>query len=123
MKHNKALLLLTALLLCGATLGWAAQVKGPAKATPAKAAKTKKMTGTVTSFTKTSLVLSQGTKRMKKETTFVLDPGTRQEGKLAVGAKATVEYRVENNKSIATSVKVQEAKPAAKTKTSKPKPY
>ena len=71
-------------------------------------------TGTISAMTGTSLVLSHKVLKVKaKETTFVLNPKTKKEGHLQIGAKATVFYRVERNKKIATRVKVHEAKPAA----------
>jgi hypothetical protein len=71
-------------------------------------------TGTISSITGTRLVLSHKVLKVKaKETTFVLNPKTKKEGHLQIGAKVTVSYRVEKNKKIATRVKAHEAKPAA----------
>lgn len=127
MKSGKAvLILLTAVLLVTAVTVWALPGKTSAKAQGNVAMSH----GTIVSFTATSLVLSHEVKGKKVETTFVLNPETKQEGTLAVGAKATVHYRVENKEKVATQVKVEGAKPAPKPaaqpkstapKTTKPK--
>ncbi len=119
MKGKKVSLLMTALLLFGANAVWAAQAKAPSKTPKAKETKTEakihQATGTISSVTNTSLVLSHKVLKVKeKETTFVLYPKTKKEGHLEKGAKATVFYRVEKNENVATRVKVHEAKPAAK---------
>ena len=77
--------------------------------------KTHETTGTISAMSGTSLVLSHKRLKVKTtETTFVLNPKTKREGHLRIGAKVTVLYRVEKNQKIATSVKVREAKPATK---------
>ena len=124
-REKKVLVLLTALFLAGGSIAWAAQAKAPSQASPAKEtkagletreAKTHQLTGAVSSFTDTSLVISHGPKAKKAETTLVLSPETKKEGTLANGVKVTVFYRAEGNDKVARRVKVHEAKPATETK-------
>lgn len=119
MRGKKLSLLMTALLLFGVNAVWAAQAKAPSKTPKAKEAKTEakihQTTGTISSLTSTSLVLSHKRLKVKAtETTFVLNPKTKKEGHLEKGAKATVFYRVENDEKVATKVTVHEPKPPAK---------
>lgn len=121
MKSGKTtLVLLTALLLVGATAVWAVPGK-PAAKPPAKIAMSH---GTIASFSATSLTLSHAVKGKKVETTFVLNPETKQEGTLTNGAEATVHYRMEGKDRVATMLKVHEPKAAAapKSTTAKPAP-
>lgn len=119
MKHRSSVLvLLVVVLLVGATAILAAE-------TTKKTAAPKEITGTVTSFTATSLVVSHSWMGKKSDRTFAIDPETQMEGTLAVGAKVKVSYRTEGKSHIATSVRVEEtkqaAKEASKTATQKPK--
>ena len=120
MKSGKTILLLvTALLLVGATVVWALPQSKPAPKAPTKVAMSH---GTIVSFTATSLTLSHAVKGKKVETTFVLNPETKQEGTLANGAEATVHYRVVNKENVATMVKVHAPKAAAAPKSASSKP-
>jgi hypothetical protein len=67
-------------------------------------------TGKVSSMSSSDLVLNR--KRMGKEekTNFVLDSGTKQEGKIEQGDRVTVYYHDQNGKKIATEVKVVSSK-------------
>ncbi len=67
---------------------------------------TQSVSGTVQSVSDTSLVLSHDSGGKAVETTFELRPDTQIEGKVEKGAKATVEYRVEEGKNIAVHVTV-----------------
>jgi hypothetical protein len=102
------------------------QTATPAAKETAKQAKTEagihQATGTISMVTGTRLVLSHKVLKVKStETTFVLNPKTKKEGHLKIGAKATVSYRVEKNEKIATRVTVRQAKPAAKPEAEKDK--
>jgi hypothetical protein len=63
-----------------------------------------KITGTVESLTASRLTLACQVKGKKQEMSFALDPETQREGTLATGEQATVRFRVENNRKIATFV-------------------
>ena len=112
---KKVLVLLTVLILVGSMAVWAAQAK-PAPKPPAA----RELGGTVVSFSASSLVVSHEVKGNKTEVVFVLNPETQQEGKLAVGEKVTVHYRMENNENVATRVRAHMAATAPST-TPKPK--
>jgi hypothetical protein len=72
-------------------------------------------TGKVSSMTSSDLVVNH--KRMGKEekTNFVLNSGTKQEGKIEQGDRVTVYYHDQNGKKIATEIKVV----GSKTQTTK----
>lgn len=132
MSHKKIWALLTAALLFASTAAMAAQTKAPSKAAPSKEGgkstaekpKEHQATGTVVSFSKTSLVISKT--RPKGEWTFTLTPKTKTTGTLAKDAKVTVHYHEEKDQKTADRINVLEAKPEskppAKSKSSKSKP-
>jgi hypothetical protein len=124
MNNKKVWVLLATAFQLAASAAWAAQTKAPSKTAPAKAAapaaqsataekpKQHQATGTVVSFTDTSLVISKAVRKKKSDWTFVLNAKTKTQGILAKGAKVTVYYHEENAQKIARRVKVWEAKPA-----------
>ena len=63
-----------------------------------------KITGKVESLTASQLTLACQVEGKKQEMSFALDPETQREGTLATGTEATVKFRVENNRRIATFV-------------------
>jgi hypothetical protein len=107
---KKLLAFMTAMCLFIAFAGFAQGTKG--KQATVKAA-TKQATGTVKSVDTSSLVLTHKVQGKDADTTFVLNADTKKEGDPAVGAKATVHYKVEGTQNIATSVV---AAPPAKKK-------
>ncbi len=118
MKSSKRIaVLLTVLVLTVGLATWAAADK------PAKKEAGKIATGTVVSFSATSLVVSHGSKGKMTETSFVLTPETKTEGTLKDGEKVEVHYRLENNKNVATKVEAHGAAAASSSTapTSKPK--
>lgn len=120
MNNKKFWALLTAVFLVVTSAAWAAQTKAPPKAAkePTKAAPPKakseamekpkehQATGTVVSFTDTSLVISKGTGKGKSEWTFVRNGKTTTRGTLAKDAKVTVYYHEEKDQRIAHRIKV-----------------
>lgn len=83
-----------------------------AQATKEKAA-THQANGTISSIEGNSLVLDHKVKGKDEKTTFVMNDTTKKTGELAVGAKATIHYMMENGKNVATMVQVTAA-PAKK---------
>lgn len=68
----------------------------------------KQVAGTIRSFDGSStLVVTSEVNGKRQLTTFVLDAGTKRVGELKKGADATVEYRVEGNRNIATFVQAE----------------
>jgi hypothetical protein len=91
------------------------------EAKAAKAAKPGKVSGTISSVTDSSLVV---TKAGGATETFVLNAQTKKEGNLQNGGKATVQYKLEGTDKVATSVKAsppKAAKAAKAPKAAKPK--
>jgi hypothetical protein len=130
MNKGKLWALLIAALLLAATVAGAAQTKASSKPAPSKAASADKpkehqATGKVVSFNATSLVISKGVGKKTSDWPFVLNAKTRTQGMLAKNAKVTVHYHQDKDQKIADRIKVweaaSEAKPAAKSKSSKTK--
>ena len=94
------------------------------QATKAKPAKPGKFSGTISSVSDSSLVVSQGSGAAKKDETFVLNAQTKKEGNLQTGGKAAVQYKLDGSNKVATSVKAsppKAAKAAKAPKAAKPK--
>jgi len=67
-------------------------------------AATHQAVGTIKSVDGNTLVVSHKMGGKEQDTTFVLNPETRREGMMKVGAKVTVHYKVEGTQNIATVV-------------------
>lgn len=66
------------------------------------------VTGKVESLTVSRLTLACQVKGKEQDVSFALDPETQRQGALATGTQATVRFRVENNRKIATFVTAQD---------------
>ena len=76
--------------------------------------------GTVTSVDANQIVINEKVKGKDQPMTFQLDSATQKSGNVAAGSTVTIQYRTENNKNIATTVRerlVRATKGTAKTKT------
>ena len=89
------------------------------EAKAAKAAKPGKFSGTISSVSDSSLVVTKGSGATKKDETFVLNAQTKKEGNLQNGGKATVQYKVDGSNKVATSVKASPPKAAKAPKAPK----
>jgi hypothetical protein len=118
MKAVKKAVTFVAVLLFAATMAWAGQQKPAAKpAAKAKRPVVHSAVGEIVSVSDTSLVLSHGLGKAKKETTFTLTSETTKKGEPAAGERARVSYRVEGKEMVATHVAVlPKAKPKPKAK-------
>ncbi len=99
--------LVTGLIL---VLALGAFAQGTSKATQTKSTMTPSATvmtasGTITKVDANQLVLTRKVRGKEKVTDFVLNDQTKKEGELKAGERATVRYRIENGKDIATMVK------------------
>ena len=104
--RTKLFALVLALALAGAS-GWAMSVSHVATVHSQQSAQAQSASGKVKSVSGTSFSL-EVTKGNDPETiSFVTNGSTRIEGKLEVGANATVEYRPENGKNVALHVVVE----------------
>ena len=77
--------------------------------------------GTVTSVDANQIVINEKLKGKDQPMTFQLDSATQKSGNVAAGSTVTIQYRTENNKNIATTVRERAAgatKGTAKPKTS-----
>jgi hypothetical protein len=76
--------------------------------------------GTVTSVDANQIVINEKVKGKDQPMTFQLDSATQKSGNVAAGSTVTIQYRTENNKNIATTVRERLAKATkgtTKTKT------
>ena len=79
--------------------------------------------GTISSIDSNQVVVSEKVKGKDQTMTYSFDSATQKSGNLAVGTPVTVQYRNENSKNIATTVRERSsngltAKPAKKAKKS-----
>jgi hypothetical protein len=72
-------------------------------------------TGKVSSMTSSDLVVNHRRMGKEEKTNFVLNSGTKQEGKIEQGDRVTVYYHDQHGKKIATEIKVL----GSKTQTTK----
>jgi hypothetical protein len=66
--------------------------------------------GTIEAVTDSNLILEHSYKGKEEKTTFVLDSGTKKEGDVAKGDRATVYYHLAKKDRVATEVKVMTPK-------------
>jgi hypothetical protein len=126
---KKSLIIVVALLAMVAFVsGVVAQTPAPAPATPApapekaktekpKAPKALKASGTIAAYEAGKMIKVKGAK--DKEWTFDIAPDAKIKGEPKEGAKATVMYKKDGDKMVATSISVAAAK-KAKVKKEKP---
>ncbi len=123
MEAVKKAVAFVAVLMFAATVAWAGQQKPAAKpAAKAKKPAVHSAVGEIVSVSDTSLVLSHGWGKAKKESTFTLTSETTKKGEPAAGDRARVYYRMEGKEMTATHIVVlPKAKPKPKAKaTAKP---
>ena len=110
MRFRTALSLATFFLLCFTVAAWTSPVALQASAVNSPP-DTQSVAGKISSIGDAAFTLdvakSQGSDMNTLQ--FLVDGNTKVEGKLAVGAQATVEYRSDNGKNIATHVVVTPA--------------
>jgi hypothetical protein len=70
-------------------------------------------TGKVSSMTSSDLVVNHRRMGKEEKTNFVLNSGTKQEGKIEQGDRVTVYYHDQNGKKIAVEIKVLGSKTQA----------
>ena len=120
MKKTSIALMLAALVLAGPVASFAqtAAVKPAAapakKAAPASAA-VHATKGVVKSIEGSTLVITKVAGK-GPETTFVVNPSTKREGTLAIGASVDVRYRTDGKDKIATAIRAEAPKMSAAAK-------
>ena len=105
MRFRTAVSLATFFLLCFAISLWS----GPMPAAPGALRNTPEpssISGIIANVNMSQFTLSLNRNQNPNKLEFVIDPNTKIEGKLTVGAKATVDYRAEGQQLVATHVVV-----------------
>ena len=105
MRFRTAISLATFFLVCFAISLWSVPVPasvGPLRSFP----ETSSVAGTIANVNTSQFTLSLNRNQTPNKFEFVIDSNTRIEGKLAVGARATVDYRADGGQLIATRVVV-----------------
>jgi Domain of unknown function (DUF5666) len=103
MRFRTAISIATFFLLCFAISLWSVPVPaeiGPLRNIPEPSS----VSGTIANVNTSQFILSLSRNQNPNKLEFVIDSNTRIEGKLAVGAQATVDYRAEGQQLIATRV-------------------
>ena len=123
MRINTTRFLLAATLAIVPAVVFAAAppAKAPAKATTSHSTATKPATadhattGVVKSVNATALTITRSGKEAG-EMRFVLNPSTKRDGKVEVGAPVSVRYREDGSSHVATAISAQHAKPQSTSK-------
>ena len=105
MRIRTAMTLATFFLLCFAISLWSVPLPAEAEAlrnTPEPSS----VSGTIANLNASQFTLSLNRNQNPNKLLFVIDSNTRIEGKLAVGAHATVDYRAEGQQLVATRIAV-----------------
>ena len=105
MRFRTAVSITTFFLLCFAISLWSVPVPaeiGPLRNTPEPSS----VSGTIANVNTSQFTLSLNRNHNHNKLEFVIDSNTKIEGKLAVGAEATVDYRAEGQQLVATHVVV-----------------
>jgi hypothetical protein len=105
MRFRTAVSLASFFLLCFAISLWSAPLPGeaaPFRGTP----ETSSISGTIASVNSSQFTLSLNRNQNPNKLEFVIDSNTKIEGKLTIGAQASVDYRAEGQQLIAKHVVV-----------------
>ena len=110
MRFRTALRLATLFVVCFIVASWATPV--PARLIPTRAVLTAdnpSQSGKIASIGDAAFSLELANGQERKTIEFLVDDGTKVEGKLKVGSQATVEYRSAGGRYIAIRVVVKPA--------------
>lgn len=108
MRFRTAITLVTFFAVCFTVAVWSAPADEPVETLASKAA-TQTISGKIATVADTTFTLDIGRSDNPNRLQFLIDDSTKMEGKLTVGARATVEYRSDGDKNIATRVAVTPA--------------
>jgi hypothetical protein len=109
MRLRTAVTLATFFALCFTIAIWAAPADLPLASSTTPGATTETITGKIATVGDLEFTLDIGRSDNPNKLQFLIDETTKMEGKLTVGARATVEYRSDGDKNIATRVVVTPA--------------
>ena len=105
MRFRTAVSLASFFLLCFAISLWSAPL--PGEVAPLRGApETSSISGTIASVNSSQFTLSLHRNQNPNKLEFVIDSNTKIEGKLTIGAQASVDYRAEGQQLIAKHVVV-----------------
>jgi len=109
MRFRTALSLATFFLLCITLAVWRSPLSARTKDTTPPAPEVQSVSGKIASVGDAEFTLELGKNQSPDKLKFLIDSETKVEGKLAIGANATVDYRSADGKNIATHVTVMSA--------------
>jgi hypothetical protein len=110
MRFRTALSLATFFLLCFTLAVWRSPLSARRTTdTTAPAPEVQSVSGKIASVGDAEFTLDLGKNQNPDKLKFLIDSETKVEGKLAIGANATVDYRSADGKNIATHVTVMAA--------------
>ncbi len=106
MRFRAAVTLATFFAVCFTIAIWAAPAASLPTSSTLPGATTQTITGKIATVGDAAFTLDIGRSDNPNKLQFLIDETTKMEGKLTVGARATVEYRSDGDKNIATRVVV-----------------
>ncbi len=109
MRFRTALSIGSLFLLCFAPAGWSTPFRAEAQIKTVASGETGSVSGQISSVGDAGFALEVKKDQKQSTVQFLVDGNTRVEGRLTVGATATVEFRSEDGKNMATHVAVVQA--------------
>ncbi|MGB7845856.1 MAG: hypothetical protein WBL63_09600 [Candidatus Acidiferrum sp.] len=109
MRFRTALSLATLFLFCFAVAVWSTPLDVQASVRTNPGAEMQTVSGKIASVGDAEFALEVKEGQKQNALKFLVDGNTKVEGKLSIGAQATVEYRSEDGRNIATRVSVMPA--------------
>jgi hypothetical protein len=110
MRFRASMFLVTLFVACFTIAAWSTPLPAqPATGAPQPTPDNQPLSGQITSIGDTEFSVQVAKNKDVSTVHFLIDDKTKVEGKLAVGAQATVEYRSDEGKNIAVHVIVTPA--------------
>lgn len=109
MRFRTALSLTTLFLLCFTLAVWRSPLSAQTTDATPPAPEVQSVSGKIASVGDSEFTLDLGKNQNPDKLKFLIDSETRLEGKLAIGANVTVDYRSADGRNIATHVTVMPA--------------
>jgi hypothetical protein len=106
MRFRTALSVATLFLVCFTVAVWATPVGSATPAMPGSEPETQTVSGRIAAVGESEFTIEVKQNQQSFKVKFILDGNTKVEGKLAVGSKATVDYRSEAGNNLASLVSV-----------------
>lgn len=106
MRFRTALSLASLFLLCFTVAVWSTPLNAQSAVRTNPTAETQSLSGKIASVGDAEFALEVRQNQKPNTVQFLVDGNTKVEGKLSIGAQATVEYRSEDGRNIATHVSV-----------------